>query len=268
MTTRTDVTPNLCMDQARYAANKEAVYDYDAGKRYSFAELHERAERVAAFLTEELHLKKGDRVAFLSENAMPFLDVFFSGYKTGVIMTSFNCMLGAEEILRTVELEDPSVIFFSNAQRALAERLRADARRERIHIALAEGPGRHDHIYDDVVNYAPKGNAVYDPPAPEDVQMLIHTGGTTGEPKSAMMSYRAIYYNATSEILSWHLGYGDSALVVLPFFHTAGWNVLMLPMLLAGGRVILTASFDPEKTLKIFREERPTTNIGVETIYK
>ena len=103
----TDIMPDLGLYQSRYVADNEAIYDYYAGKRYSFSELYARAERVAAFFTEVLKLKKGDRVAFCSENSMPFLDVFFSGYKTGIIMTSYNYMLGIKELSDTIELEDP-----------------------------------------------------------------------------------------------------------------------------------------------------------------
>lgn len=116
--------------------------------------------------------------------------------------------------------------------------------------------------------YEAKGTAVYEPPCFDDVNMLIHTGGTTGGPKAAMMSYWAIFFNAISQILTASLNRQDCANVLLPFFHTAGWNVLMLPVLIAGGSVILTAEFCPETVLQIIESERPTVCIGIEPMYK
>ena len=261
------VMPDLGSYLARYIGNKEAVYDYASGKHYTFSQLHSRAKCAAEFFTEKLKLKKGDRVAFCSENAAPFLDVFFSGYKTGIIMTTYNYLLGNCEISDLIERERPSVIFYSQSRRALIDELRnSSANRE--YIAISGQPDPKDrYVYSDVVEYKSAKPVAFDTPSPEDIQLLIHTGGTTGFPKSAMISYRAIYYNAISEILSWNLCSTDSSLAVLPFFHTAGWNVLMFPILLAGGRVIITPAFNPETVLRIIRDERPTTCICVETIY-
>ena len=262
------IMPDLGSYLARYSGNKEAAYDYATGERYTFAQLHLRAMSVAEFFTKKLKLKKGDRVAFCSENAIPFLDVFFAGYKTGVIMTSYNYWLGKYEISTLVKRERPSVIFYSESQRALINELRNEDK-AREYIAISGEPDTKDrYTYREILGYRSESPIIFDSPYPEDIQLLIHTGGTTGFPKAAMLSYRAIFYNALSEILCWSLGHNDSALAVLPFFHTAGWNVLMVPLLLAGGRVIICHSFSTETTLRIFREERPTTFMGVETIYK
>ena len=73
----------------------------------------------------------------------------------------------------------------------------------------------------------------------EDIQMLIHTGGTTGVPKAAMMSFRALFYNFLADSQGYQLNDSDSCILTLPLFHTAGWNVFTLPLLNLGGRIIL-----------------------------
>ena len=102
----------------------------------------------------------------------------------------------------------------------------------------------------------------------EDIQMLIHTGGTTGRPKAAMISFRSIFYNSIVDCLYLNIKESDSAILTLPLFHTAGWNVLTIATLAAGGRLILIRNFTPDKVLKIIREERPTIGISVEAMYK
>ncbi|NLI92162.1 MAG: long-chain fatty acid--CoA ligase [Peptococcaceae bacterium] len=71
-----------------------------------------------------------------------------------------------------------------------------------------------------------------------------------------------------SQILTAGLNREESANVLLPFFHTAGWNVLMMPMLIDGGRVIITTEFRPGTVLRIIETERPTVCIGIEMMYK
>jgi fatty-acyl-CoA synthase len=261
--------PDLYGFRARQSGGKEAVYDYAGQKRYTYGELYERAGKLGAFLTEVLKLRKGDRVAFVSQNAVPFIDCFFMSYRTGIIMTAYNCMMGGTVLARLVGAEEPRVIFYSaSANRGgIVEGLRAHGGITFIAIA-GEGDARDRYSYDDILAYTPDGSARYETPDFEDVQMLIHTGGTTGTPKAAMLSYRAVFYNALSQILTVGISAADTILTMLPFFHTAGWNSPLTSALLTGGRVVLLPYFDAATALRIIREERPTVNLAVETIYR
>ncbi|MDR3364017.1 MAG: AMP-binding protein [Clostridiales Family XIII bacterium] len=261
--------PDLYRFRARQSGGKEAVYDYAGQKRYTYDELYARAEKLGAFLTEVLKLRKGDRVAFVSQNAVPFIDCFFMSYRTGIIMTAYNCMMGGIVLDRLVSAEGPRVIFYSapaNRKDAI-EGLRAHEGIEFITIA-GERDERDRYSYRDILDYVPDGTARYETPDFEDVQMLIHTGGTTGTPKAAMLSYRAVFFNAASQILTIGIGAGDTMLTMLPFFHTAGWNSPLTSVLMSGGRVVLIPFFDAETALRAIREERPTVNLAVETIYR
>lgn len=67
-------------------------------------------------------------------------------------------------------------------------------------------------------------------------------------------------------VLSWGLTKDDCTVVSLPpLYHTGGWNVLLMPLLFVGGRVILPESdvFDPEWTIKTLAEEGCTVYMGV-----
>ncbi len=167
-----------------------------------------------------------------------------------------------------LERETPRVIFYSEKQKKLIEHFRQDGS-NREYICILGEPDRQDrYTYEDIMAYEAKGTAIYEPPCFDDINMLIHTGGTTGGPKAAMMNYWAIFFNVISQILTASLNRDDCANVLLPFFHTAGWNVLMLLVLIVGGRVILTTNFCPEKVLEIIEKERPTICIGIEAMYK
>lgn len=259
---------NMCSHRARISGSREAIYDYDKNIHYTYADLDDRSERLAAFLVEKLGLRKGDRVAFCSENTVAWIDAFFSSYRTGIIMTSYNCMMGKKNLTYLIEKETPKVVFYSGYRKDVIEYYRQDGVYREYICILGEPDERDTYTYEDVMAYEPQGTAKYDAPELEDIQMLIHTGGTTGEPKAAMMSYRALMFNTISQVLSVGVSCEDSAYVFLPFFHTAGWNVLMMPLLMVGGRVILTAGFNPDTALKIIEEERPTTAIAIETMYQ
>jgi fatty-acyl-CoA synthase len=253
--------------RVHFFGNREAVYDYDNQAHYTYKDMAVRSDRLGGFLLEELRLTKGDRVAFVSENAIPFLDCFFMSYCSGIVMVTYNFLLGKSNLAQMVGREEPRVIFYSERCRELIEDLRETHPEIEFISIIGKRDARDRYDYDDIMDYRSSEDLEYDAPGFEDIQMLIHTGGTTGEPKAAMLSYRALFFNMISQILTCEITSKDSALVVLPFFHTAGWNISMMPTLLTGGRVIITTTFDSEKTLRIIREEKPTLMLGVETIY-
>jgi fatty-acyl-CoA synthase len=102
----------------------------------------------------------------------------------------------------------------------------------------------------------------------EDIYLLIHTGGTTGLPKAAMISHRAVLFNALNNILDWGLTKDDRVHVILPLFHTGGWNILTLAILRIGGLLMINKTFDPKLTLKVINDHKPTYVFGAATIFR
>lgn len=258
---------NMGKYRTRFSYGHEAIYDYDEGKHYSYADMEERSDKLAWFLTKELGLKKGDRIGFCATNAVAFFDAYYTTFKTGIIITTYNCLLREKELFALIKNEAPKVIFYSSEFIFTIVALREQGFNQEFICIDTKGPD-DKYSYEEIMNI--KGyDDVPDPKLDfEDIQMLIHTGGTTGRPKAAMMSFRSLFYNAIIDIMYLQVNENDTAILSLPLFHTAGWNVLTIATLQAGGRLIITKGFNPSVNLKIIREERPTIGISVETMYK
>ncbi|WP_304306900.1 long-chain fatty acid--CoA ligase [Pseudacidovorax intermedius] len=114
------------------------------------------------------------------------------------------------------------------------------------------------------------------PHVPEDIAQAIavlqYTGGTTGQPKGAMLSH-ANLSAAVSQV--WHtlVGSGTLAegeerfLAVLPLFHIYALVVNLLFGLSIGAELSLHQRFDLEATLREFVERKTTVFLGVPTMY-
>ena len=102
----------------------------------------------------------------------------------------------------------------------------------------------------------PKACALQTPLTETDPLAMIYTGGTTGHPKGAVLSHRSIMWNAINTIVSWNLTDKDTTLTCIPMFHTGGLNALSVPVLVAGGTVVLSPGFDPEQAVKDLIEYR------------
>jgi fatty-acyl-CoA synthase len=103
---------------------------------------------------------------------------------------------------------------------------------------------------------------------PEDVYCLLYTSGTTGRPKGVLISHRQVAWNALNTVLNWQLSEADSSPVFTPVYHAGGLGAFLLPILAAGGTVVLHSGFDPAEVWRTIERERCTVVLGVPTIWK
>ena len=103
----------------------------------------------------------------------------------------------------------------------------------------------------------------------DEIAAYIHSGGTTGMPKTAMLANRAINECSYSirTLIGDEVQKGESMLMVLPMFHIFGLGVCMHSTLTAGARCILVPSFKPKSLAKVVRRERATYMTGVPSMY-
>ena len=252
---------NFYGNRMTFCRDKEAIYEYDTDRRYTYGDLKERSAHVASYLINKLAVQKGERIGLCSLNRVEFFDLFFVAYKTGVVLTTYNGRLMEWELAKLIENESTTVLFCDNTywEKCAAVCRKLTSPPQLINL---DEPGVYEEMLrtkEDIPEYLPSA---------EDVLMLIHTGGTTGTPKAAMLSYRAITYNSISTVLTHNLTPNDSTYLMLPLFHTAAWNSVSLGVLLAGGLLVLRRSFDVDATYDIIDTVRPTFLLGVPTMYQ
>jgi long-chain acyl-CoA synthetase len=102
---------------------------------------------------------------------------------------------------------------------------------------------------------------------PEDMAVLIYSGGTTGVSKGIMLSQRAVVANAW-QACSWvDMDLQDSLLAVLPLFHGFGMSVCMNAPLTHGGTVILLPRFQAKEVVAAIARHKPSLFAGVPTMF-
>lgn len=232
-----------------------ALIDADGGERYTYERLDDRASRLAASL-REAGVGRGDRVALLSPNDVAYFDYMFACAKLGALFVPLNYRLSEAELAYIVNDCTPKAIGYSGVCEPTAAAWPILDRRRVDHAAYAR-------LLDDP--FAPRHEG--EPVDWEEPWLMIYTGGTTGKPKGVLISHRAVWWNAVNTIVSWGLSDADVTLNCMPMFHTGGINALTLPVLLAGGTVVLGRQFDPGQTVDRLIRYRCTNVLLVPTMY-
>ena len=227
------------------------------GQAISYAELSERASRLAHAL-RTAGVRRGDRVAYLGANHPSFLETLFASGVLGAVFVPLNTRLAAPEIAYQLKDSGAKALIHSPAHAAMVRDLRG-------------GPDGSPHLtigadYDELLRDA-CADPVDEPVELDDLCLIMYTSGTTGRPKGVMLTHGNLTWNSVNVLVDQDLAADEVALVSAPLFHTAGLNMLTMPVLLKGGTCVLVDTFDPGGTLDLIERYGITFMFGVPAMF-
>jgi long-chain acyl-CoA synthetase len=105
--------------------------------------------------------------------------------------------------------------------------------------------------------------------SPDDLAVLLYTGGTSGSPKGVMLSHRNLVANAL-QTRAWVSGMRDGQerlLGVLPFAHSYGLTACLNTAMASAAALVLLPTFDAGAILEAIRRYHPTLFPAIPAIY-
>jgi fatty-acyl-CoA synthase len=257
----------------RYWPDNIAVVDVSKGSagRFTYRQLNRRANKLANWLHNSIGIQRGDRVGMLALNGVEFLDAFFACGKLGAIFVPYNWRSHWRELIDLIEVTQPKVLIYSDDFKTnVAEIENATcATPYAIHSYLQlDGDGIKGSLpYEATLQSSPDAPVTNELIDAEDIICLIFTGGTTGLPKGAQISYRMIGWNTLNTIVH-ELQRSDITITHTPMFHTGGLLVYTLPLLTLGGTIVIMHKWTPDEMLDLIEREHVTMFFCVPSQYQ
>jgi acyl-CoA synthetase (AMP-forming)/AMP-acid ligase II len=261
------VTAANLLDELLSRNGDSQVSIEENGPRY-LAGLHAEVCALDAFLRLTVGLATGQPVAIYRTNNVQCFHWFLAIVRAGGIAVPLNPMLTASEVSRILSTSGTEILI---TDKAVFERNLADSPAPPVRLLI-----QADDEPETVPGLlrAPQANAPtphpFLPPVrinPSTTVAVFHTSGTSGFPKGAALSSRALLGARASTVLAGLvLGPKDLALVALPWSHIMAVSIALYG-LMAGIRGCFLDRFDVVRALDLIERHRVTAVVGVPAMF-
>ena len=270
-TARLHDVADLVAEAAAQSPDKLAVVEA-GGRSLTWAELDDEVDRVAGGLGVA-GIVAGYRVLIAVGNRIEFVTTYLGVLRAQVVAVPVNPRATPGELAR--------MIADSGSRLVVTDADTVDAVREAVDQVARALAGDVGEVDPDLLARAvvPRvvvagaspaaGEASYDelragPPRPvpplqdaEKLAALLYTSGTSGRPRAAMLTHRALLANIeqVAQVQPPMIHGDDVVLGVLPLFHVYGLNAVLGGVLRHRAKLVLADRFDPQGTLDLIEDE-------------
>jgi acyl-CoA synthetase (AMP-forming)/AMP-acid ligase II len=210
-------------------------------RQCSYEELGERVQRLARALIKA-GVRRGERIAILSENRLEYLEVMLGAAFVGASLACQNWRLGASELRHCLTLIEPRLVFVSPRH---AERLAALG----LPLRQVQLGGEYEAFLHDN-----EGVVLADDVEPEDALLILYTSGTTGLPKGAVISHRAEIVRNMVIRAEFGITPEDTFPAWSPLYHMGAADP-SLGTLMTGGKVVTLDGFNADTLARLVAAE-------------
>lgn len=241
-------------EHARVRGDQTALVYPPDGRSWTFSELHQQSNQVAAALAE-LGVGVQDRIAVLDKNMPEYLLVVYGGAKLGAVTVAVNWRLAAPEIEHVLNHSQSKVLLVGQAFVAQLAQMKLEHLRQ---IVVIGGPVSPQQV--NFAQWIAAHEGAADPQiavSPGDTCLQLYTSGTTGRPKGVETTHDNLYLPFDAGFNLYRMSADTVSLVCMPLFHIAasGWFLISH---FYGANLILLSEANPAQIVAQIPAHRVT----------
>ena len=233
------------------------------GRSFTYRELDRLSNRLANALAG-LGIAPGERVTLYGANSWEWIVGYHGALKTGAVVNPINVMLTPEEVTYVANDCGARAILAGADKGEALLATQKDTPLEQIILFGDDTPSGAKSF--DALLAAARDDARDRHVDPASTSTIGYTSGTTGHPKGAMTTHRAVLLNAaTAALMTVRTGV-DTTVTAMPLPHVYG-SILMNAAFMTGMTLVMMARFDAEQALTLIERHRATMFEGVPTMH-
>jgi acyl-CoA synthetase (AMP-forming)/AMP-acid ligase II len=236
--------PEFVLGHARGRGDKRALVDATTGRTLTYRELAIDVRRGSTGLAA-YGVQPGDVVALCAPNSIEFVVAWYAASMAGAILTTLNPAFRGEEI--THLLREARARWLVTSVELFEEKMRPCAVAAGVRQTFILGAA--DPSPTGAIPFASLYSEIdADVPAvrigPADVAFLPWSSGTSGLPKSVVLTHRNLVASLCQTRPVHQVGEDDVVIAALPLFHAFGFQVTLNLALLQGATVVILPRFE------------------------
>jgi long-chain acyl-CoA synthetase len=231
----------------------------DAERRFTYKALDFQIKKLAQYFSNDLRIRKGERIAIFLPNCLEFISSFFALSEIGAVSIPLNPHLKEFEIESYIDTcHITAVITNSNLQPQWGN---IPGRMEKGKFVVVDRLENSKKWRKNYFNGELNSDTFFS--AASDTEVIyLSTSGTTGKPKILSRSHANLIAGAKNVSESLQITGQDRFLSVVPFHHANGFSNCMFLPIICGATVILLREFSARKLLETMRDEDITILFG------
>jgi long-chain acyl-CoA synthetase len=228
---------------------------HDSVEKITYAELRNRAEAAAVFLTSR-NIQAGDTCAILANNEIAWCAAYLGILRLGALAVPLDTHYSPAQIATLLRDSSARIVFTTDRYIAGVEEARrlADSS-ARVVLLRGYGPGVESLEGFQSTERCPTPAGPVDSQAPA---VILYTSGTTSDPKGVVLTHANLLAEAEAVFSSLHLDERDSILGVMPLYHSLAQMANLLLPFVVGARVIFIEDVSASALLSALRQYQPT----------
>jgi acyl-CoA synthetase (AMP-forming)/AMP-acid ligase II/NAD(P)-dependent dehydrogenase (short-subunit alcohol dehydrogenase family) len=246
--------PDFVLARAQLRGAKPALVEAGSGRELTYAQLASAVREAAAWLAAG-GVRPGDVLALCAPNSIEFAVTAYAALSAGAILTTVNPIATGEEIVHHLRqtgacwLVTTAGLFVPKLEAAALASGIADTFLIGADADAAPGARRFEVLHSGSVAERPKVD-----PSPSDVAFLASSSGTSGPPKSVVLTHRNLVAGLSQLQLVPGETEDDVVLAALPLFHIFGFQVSLNLALLQGATVVILPRFELSAFLRAVKD--------------
>ncbi|HEY5728801.1 MAG TPA: AMP-binding protein [Anaerolineales bacterium] len=246
------------------------------GERLTYADVEYQSCALAAGL-RGLGIQPGDRLGVILPNTPAFVITIFAAAKAGLILVPINVRRDSDNVLtRLIKTRPKALVTFSEPKEFngtdhlnMVTNMWSDLP-DLAHL-IAVSPTRKSQKKNRIISW----NSLLDDTAPlvpstakpQNPAAIIHTLGSSGEPRGATLTHGGLVHNASNIAARLDCTAEDVFLGAIPFSNTFGLTSIILTCVVAGAQLVCMPHYRPHEALRLVEETSVTILPGVPTMF-
>ena len=254
-----------------FGQSEVVTFEGESCRRATYAEVAERADRLAAALAR-LGIGAGDRVGTFAWNTQEHLEAYLAVPSMGAVLHTLNLRLFPEQLAYVVNHAEDRVILVDATVIPLLARVASELKTVEQFVVIGRGDtsglGANVLSYEDLLA-AESGGFEYPEIDERSAAAMCYTSGTTGNPKGVVYSHRSTYLHsmAATSGATFGLTERDRILPIVPMFHANAWGLPYAGWMTGSDFVMPNRFLQGEPLCKLIMAEKPTVSGAVPTVW-